>query len=95
MDRRRFITTSLALTASAAVAPKLMAAPAQKFKISLAEWSLHKALFEKKMDNLDFARVAREDPIWHLVSRQRQDEARSRSVDAQYGVRFHRGDEHP
>jgi sugar phosphate isomerase/epimerase len=38
-----------------------MAAPAQKFKISLAEWSLHKALFEKKMDNLDFARVARED----------------------------------
>ena len=61
MDRRRFITTSLALTASAAVAPKLMAAPAQKFKISLAEWSLHKALFEKKMDDLDFARVARED----------------------------------
>lgn len=61
MDRRRFITTSLALTASAAVAPKLMAAPAQKFKISLAEWSLHKALFEKKMDNLDFARVAREE----------------------------------
>ena len=61
MDRRRFITTALALTASAAAAPKLMAAPAQKFKISLAEWSLHKALFEKKMDNLDFARVARED----------------------------------
>jgi sugar phosphate isomerase/epimerase len=61
MDRRRFITTSLALTASAAAAPKLMAAPAQKFKISLAEWSLHKALFEKKMDNLDFARVAREE----------------------------------
>ncbi len=61
MDRRRFITSTLALTASAAAAPKLMAAPAQKFKISLAEWSLHKALFEKKMDNLDFARVARED----------------------------------
>ena len=61
MDRRRFITSALALTASAAAAPKLMAAPAQKFKISLAEWSLHKALFEKKMDNLDFARVARED----------------------------------
>jgi len=61
MDRRRFITSTLALTASAAAAPKLMAAPAQKFKISLAEWSLHKALFEKKMDNLDFARVAREE----------------------------------
>jgi L-ribulose-5-phosphate 3-epimerase len=31
------------------------------FKISLAEWSLHKALFAKKLDNLDFPRVARED----------------------------------
>jgi sugar phosphate isomerase/epimerase len=31
------------------------------FKISLAEWSLHKALFGKKLDNLDFPKVARED----------------------------------
>ena len=31
------------------------------FKISLAEWSLHKALFAKKLDNLDFPKVARED----------------------------------
>lgn len=31
------------------------------FKISLAEWSLHKALFDKKIDNLDFARISRED----------------------------------
>jgi L-ribulose-5-phosphate 3-epimerase len=30
------------------------------FKISLAEWSLHKALFAKKIDNLDFPRIARE-----------------------------------
>jgi L-ribulose-5-phosphate 3-epimerase len=30
------------------------------FKISLAEWSLHKALFKKEIDNLDFPRVARE-----------------------------------
>lgn len=29
------------------------------FTISLAEWSLHKALFSKKMDNLDFPGVAR------------------------------------
>jgi sugar phosphate isomerase/epimerase len=61
MDRRLFISSSLALTATAGITPNLMAAPAQKFKISLAEWSLHKALFEKKLDNLDFARVARED----------------------------------
>ena len=31
------------------------------FKISLAEWSLHRALHNGDMDNLDFARVARED----------------------------------
>lgn len=31
------------------------------FKISLAEWSLHRALFDGELDNLDFPRVARED----------------------------------
>lgn len=31
------------------------------FKISLAQWSLHKALFAKEIDNLDFARIAREE----------------------------------
>lgn len=30
------------------------------FKISLAEWSFHKTLFDKEMDNLDFPRKARE-----------------------------------
>lgn len=29
------------------------------FKISLAQWSLHQALFDKKMDNLDFATASR------------------------------------
>lgn len=28
------------------------------FKISLAEWSLHRALFSKKIDNLDFPKIA-------------------------------------
>lgn len=28
--------------------------------ISLAQWSLHRALFEKKLDNLDFAKAARQ-----------------------------------
>jgi L-ribulose-5-phosphate 3-epimerase len=31
------------------------------FKISLAEWSLNRALFAKKIDNLDFPKLARED----------------------------------
>jgi len=30
------------------------------FKISLAEWSLHKALFSKQITNLDFPKIARE-----------------------------------
>ena len=30
-------------------------------RISLAEWSLHKALFAKKIDNLEFPRIAKED----------------------------------
>jgi sugar phosphate isomerase/epimerase len=31
-----------------------------EFKISLAEWSLHKALFAKQIDNLDFPKIAKE-----------------------------------
>jgi L-ribulose-5-phosphate 3-epimerase len=31
------------------------------FKISLAEWSLNRALFAKKLDNLDFAKTAKND----------------------------------
>lgn len=33
----------------------------QPFKISLAEWSLNKAIFGGKLDNLDFPKVAREE----------------------------------
>ncbi|MFQ5710054.1 MAG: sugar phosphate isomerase/epimerase family protein [bacterium] len=31
------------------------------FKISLAEWSLHRALFAGKIDHLDFAKIAKND----------------------------------
>ncbi len=31
------------------------------FEISLAEWSLHKSLFAKKIDNLDFPIIAKKD----------------------------------
>jgi sugar phosphate isomerase/epimerase len=34
--------------------------PEQEIKISLAQWSFHKAIKAKKMDHLDFARVASE-----------------------------------
>jgi sugar phosphate isomerase/epimerase len=63
-SRRQFSRTLLAAGASAAMLPvaqTLRAAQGDEplFKISLAEWSLHKALFAGKMDNLDFAKYAK------------------------------------
>ena len=68
--RRDFMITSgraagslalagLALRSSPAAAQGARGAPA--FKISLAEWSLHRALAAGELDHLDFARVARTD----------------------------------
>ncbi|MBX7073266.1 MAG: sugar phosphate isomerase/epimerase [Pirellulales bacterium] len=47
----------------ASLGKSLMAADpaAPLFRISLAEWSLHKTLFGHKLDHLDFVKVARED----------------------------------
>jgi L-ribulose-5-phosphate 3-epimerase len=62
-DRRLFLKQS-ALTAAGialAGAESIIAAPKAPFEISLAEWSLHKALFKKEVDNINFAKIARED----------------------------------
>jgi len=62
IDRREFIKHSAVAAGVAAIAGEsLVAAPKQLFKISLAQWSLHKALFAKQLDNLDFARTAKTD----------------------------------
>lgn len=42
-----------------ALAPALLR-PAEPYKISLAQWSLHRAIQSRLMTNLDFPRVARE-----------------------------------
>lgn len=62
-DRRQFMKQSaLAATGLALVgAESIIAAPKVPFEISLAEWSLHKALFKKEVDNLNFAKIAREE----------------------------------
>ncbi len=60
MNRRTFL-------AAAAATPIAMCSPrggltldsAPEFQISLAQWSLHRALRSKKIDNLDFAMIAR------------------------------------
>ena len=61
-SRREFLATSTAVAAAAAL-PRLALAADDKepFKISLAQWSLHRTLKEGKLDNRDFAKTAKED----------------------------------
>ena len=64
-SRRRFLQVSGGLAAAALVLPASswnLGQPgmAPWFRISLAQWSLHRALFEGRIDHLDFARVSME-----------------------------------
>jgi L-ribulose-5-phosphate 3-epimerase len=61
-DRRDFLKTS-AGAALAAALPLRADDKAKKplFLISLAQWSLHRAFFGKKLDPLDFAGIAKKD----------------------------------
>ena len=62
-NRRNFIKTSVAATAGTMLVSPVIARIGVKespFKISLAEWSLHKTLFAKEMTNLQFPVVTRE-----------------------------------
>ncbi|MCI0662006.1 MAG: sugar phosphate isomerase/epimerase [Acidobacteria bacterium] len=63
IDRREFIRQSAAGAGIAAMAgANLMSEPVKElFKISLAQWSLHRTLFKKELDNLDFVKVAKKD----------------------------------
>ncbi len=66
MDRRSFLLMSSGMVLGmnlpwmkhATAQPAAASAP---FKISLAEWSLNRALFAKKMDPLDFPKIAKRD----------------------------------
>ncbi|MCO6456273.1 MAG: TIM barrel protein [Pirellulaceae bacterium] len=68
-NRREFIQQGLlaaaSLTAGGSVLGKLSAAAAEDkpapYKISLAEWSLHRAIFGGRLDHLDFAKASKED----------------------------------
>ena len=62
--RRSFLKQAAGTVAGMALLPSVFAeAPMKKmfFDISLAEWSLHKALFSKKITNLDFPGIARKE----------------------------------
>jgi L-ribulose-5-phosphate 3-epimerase len=75
LNRRSFLQSSVASMAAGSLGGSLAfgrfadapsvalgrAIEAPLYEISLAQWSLHKTLFAKKMDHLDFAKVTRED----------------------------------
>src|SRR4029079_12300547 len=63
VDRRQFLATAAVAGAGALALPRAVAAPAAEplFKISLAEWSMHRALFDHKLDNLDFPGFAKNE----------------------------------
>ncbi len=67
LDRRNFLRTTAAAGAAMGLSslPNSAASAAENsdplFKISLAEWSFHRALNSGKMDNLDFPLVAKRD----------------------------------
>ena len=59
MNRRNFLKTAGALAAPLAASAS-QAGSSPKFRISLAEWSIHRLIRSNKVSNLDFPRVARE-----------------------------------
>ena len=62
MRRRDFLTASASLAVAGLTWPMAMAADKKPlFEISLAEWSLHRTIFGGKLDNLDFAKAAKQD----------------------------------
>ena len=67
LDRRTFLRTTAAAGAAIGLGTANRAADAAAgrseplFKISLAEWSFHRALSAGRMDNLDFPKVAKRE----------------------------------
>lgn len=61
MKRRSFIQHSVLGATALSLTPLLSSCTKDKtLKISLAQWSLHRAFWEKKLDPLDFASIARD-----------------------------------
>ena len=62
VSRRQFLRTGIvAAAALSGVRLSRASDTAPLFKISLAEWSLHRALFGGKISNLDFPRIAKDE----------------------------------
>jgi sugar phosphate isomerase/epimerase len=63
LDRRAFLAQATLAVGAIALPGCASLNPSKKtqFKISLAEWSLNKALFGKELDHLDFPKTARQE----------------------------------
>ncbi|MGN7783054.1 sugar phosphate isomerase/epimerase family protein [Niabella sp. 22666] len=65
MNRKVFLRNASAIVAGSAVLPawskELISAKKSFFEISLAQWSLHKKLFAKEIDNLDFPAITKKE----------------------------------
>ncbi len=96
MNRRQFLQQAATLSATAASLPfsgcesdsrRAQGPRKTLFKISLAEWSYHNALFAKKMSHLDFPVVARRDhgiDAIELVNQFFMDQATDRTYLAEF-----------
>ena len=60
IDRRAFLAAAAAAIATSRAWAAEAPAAASLFRISLAEWSLHRTIFAGKLDNLDFPRAAKQ-----------------------------------
>jgi sugar phosphate isomerase/epimerase len=61
MNRRNFIRQTTLLAAAGLASPLWAAAKEPLFRLSLAEWSLHRSLYAGKIQHLDFPRIAKKD----------------------------------
>lgn len=59
VSRREFLARASGVVLAGSLPGPRSVPQAEPFKISLAQWSLHKALQGRQLDHLDFARVAR------------------------------------
>ncbi len=63
ISRRQFTAQAVATFAALQCTNTMRAADSKPplFRISLAEWSLHRMLFDGKLDNLDFAKTSKQE----------------------------------
>lgn len=94
-SRRSFLSSTAAAATVAAVGPAVNAAfvrTAAKFEISIAEWSIHRALFGGKVNHLDFSKIAKNEFGIHAVEYVNQffkDKARDKAYIAELNQRAH------